>query len=94
MLWHLRGSESADVERLTLEAGLPPGIARLLAARGMTTAEQAKKFLSPALSDLHSPYLMHGLRIAVDRLRAAIEKGETIFVYGDYDVDGTTAIVS
>ena len=54
---------------------------------------QAQEFLSPSLSHLHSPYLMTGLRAAVERLRAAIERGETIFIYGDYDVDGTTAIV-
>ena len=68
-------------------------MARLLAARGIQNAEQANKFLNPSLQDLHSPYLMTGLRTAVERLRAAIERGETVFIYGDYDVDGTTAIV-
>ncbi len=93
MRWQLRHSNPTDIERLTREAGLSPTIARLLAARGITTAEQAHEFLSPSLSYLHSPYLMAGLRTAVERLRAAIERGETIFIYGDYDVDGTTAIV-
>jgi len=73
--------------------GLPVSLARLLAARGIQNAEQANKFLNPSLSDLHSPYLMTGLRAAVERLQAAIQRGETIFIYGDYDVDGTTAIV-
>jgi single-stranded-DNA-specific exonuclease len=91
--WHLRDADSSDIERLTREAGLSPVIARLLAARGITTAEQAREFLAPSLSHLHSPYLMTGLRAAVERLRVAIERGETIFIYGDYDVDGTTAIV-
>jgi single-stranded-DNA-specific exonuclease len=91
--WQLRHSNANDIELLTRDAGLSPTIARLLAARGVTTAEQAHEFLSPSLSYLHSPYLMSGLRTAVDRLRAAIERGETIFIYGDYDVDGTTAIV-
>jgi single-stranded-DNA-specific exonuclease len=68
-------------------------IARLLVARGIATAEHAHEFLSPSLSHLHSPYLMAGLRQAVERLHAAIARGETIFIYGDYDVDGTTAIV-
>ena len=67
--------------------------ARLLAVRGIKTAEQARKFLNPSLQDLHSPSLMTGLSIAVERLRAAIERGETVLIYGDYDVDGTTAIV-
>jgi single-stranded-DNA-specific exonuclease len=91
--WQLRHTDPLDIEHLTREAGLSPVIARLLVGRGITAAEQAQQFLAPSLSHLHSPYLMAGLRSAVDRLRAAIERGETIFIYGDYDVDGTTAIV-
>ena len=93
MRWALRNAEFQDVQRLALEAGLPVSLARLLAVRGIQNAEQAHKFLNPSLQDLHSPYLMTGLRVAVKRLQAAIERGETVFVYGDYDVDGTTAIV-
>ena len=93
MRWRLRESNPGAVARLTRESGLAPVIARLLAARGIVTLEQATEFLAPSLSHLHSPYLMAGLRTAVDRLRAAIERNETIFIYGDYDVDGTTAIV-
>jgi single-stranded-DNA-specific exonuclease len=91
--WALRNAESQDVQRLALETGLPISTARLLAVRGILTAEQAHKFLTPSLQDLHSPSLMTGLRVAVGRLRAAIERGETVLIYGDYDVDGTTAIV-
>jgi single-stranded-DNA-specific exonuclease len=91
--WRLRESPPENVDRLTREAGLSPVIARLLASRGIVTPQQAEEFLAPSLAHLHSPYLMSGLRAAVDRLRAAIERGETIFIYGDYDVDGTTAIV-
>ncbi|HZL66744.1 MAG TPA: single-stranded-DNA-specific exonuclease RecJ [Candidatus Limnocylindrales bacterium] len=93
MRWALRNAESQDVQRLALETGLPVATARLLAVRGIQTAEQAHKFLTPSLQDLHSPDLMTGLRVAVERLRAAIERGETVLIYGDYDVDGTTAIV-
>ncbi|MGA2905316.1 MAG: single-stranded-DNA-specific exonuclease RecJ [Candidatus Korobacteraceae bacterium] len=93
MRWLLRNADSQDVQRLALEISLPVSFARLLAVRGIQTAEQAHKFLSPSLQDLHSPYLMSGLRCAVERLRAAIERGETVLIYGDYDVDGTTAIV-
>ncbi len=93
MRWDLRNAESQDVQRLALETGLPISTARLLAVRGIQTAEQAHKFLTPSLQDLHSPGLMTGLRVAVERLRAAIERGETVLIYGDYDVDGTTAIV-
>ena len=93
MRWVLRNAEPDQVQRLALEMGLPVWLARLLAARGIQTPEQAHKFLSPSLQDLHSPYLMTGLRAAVERLRAAIERDETVLIYGDYDVDGTTAIV-
>ena len=93
MRWLLRSSDPDTITALTRDVGLTPVIARLLATRGISTPEQAQQFLSPSLSHLHSPYLMSGLRAAVDRLRAAIERGETIFIYGDYDVDGTTAIV-
>ena len=93
MRWRLRESSPENVDRLTREAGLSPLIARLLAARGIATPQRAEEFLSPSLSHLHSPYLMSGLRAAVDRLRAAIERKETVFIYGDYDVDGTSAIV-
>lgn len=68
-------------------------LARLLLIRGITDAETADRFLSPKLDHLHSPYLMTGMKAAVDRLDAAIERKEGILIYGDYDVDGTTAIV-
>ena len=93
MRWALRQAETSQVERLAAEAALPLPIARLLIVRGIATAEEAQKFLNPTLDLLHSPYLMAGLRPAVERLRAAIERDETVFIYGDYDVDGTTAIV-
>ena len=93
MRWVLRNADPQHVQRLALEMSLPVSFARLLAVRGIQTAEQAHKFLSPSLQDLHSPYLMTGLRCAVERLRAAIERGETVLIYGDYDVDGTTAVV-
>ena len=78
MRWHLRHSDTSDIERLKREAGLSPVIARLLVGRGITTAEQAQQFLAPSLSHLHSPYLMARLRAALERLRAAIERGETV----------------
>ena len=68
-------------------------LARLLVMRGVNDPETAERFLAPSLADLHSPYLMAGMKGAVDRLDAAIEHKEGILIYGDYDVDGTTAIV-
>ena len=93
MRWTLRNADPQHVDTLSRELKLPQWQARLLVARGITAADQAQKFLSPSLSDLHSPYLMTGLREAVERLRAAIERSETVLIYGDYDVDGTTAVV-
>jgi len=70
-----------------------PVLADLLVARGIDAPEEAMRFLAPKLSDLHDPLLMSGMRAALDRLEAALERKEKILIYGDYDVDGTTAIV-
>jgi single-stranded-DNA-specific exonuclease len=68
-------------------------LSRLLLARNVSDHETAQRFLTPSLSLLHSPYRMHGMRAAVARLAAAIAQKEKVLIYGDYDVDGTTAIV-
>jgi len=90
--WSVRPFDPAIVARLT-ESNISPVIARLLAQRGIATPEAAASFLHPKLEDLHSPYLMAGMQRAVERLLAAIERQEKILIYGDYDVDGTTAVV-
>ena len=72
---------------------LPPVVAALLAGRGIRDAEQAIRFLNPSLADLYSPYLMLGMRAAVERISLAIGRRERVLVYGDYDVDGTMATV-
>src|SRR5581483_1144096 len=61
--------------------------------RGVSDVTAAQQFLAPSLSHLHSPYMMTGMRAAVERLSAAIARQEKVLIYGDYDVDGTTAIV-
>ncbi len=68
-------------------------LAPLLVRRGITDPESASKFLSPSLSHLHAPERMAGLRAAIDRIDAAIERKEPILIYGDYDVDGTMAVI-
>jgi len=68
-------------------------VAFLLVQRGIELPETALRFLSPSLNDLHSPYLMTGMKAAVERLESAIERQEKVLIYGDYDVDGTTAVV-
>lgn len=80
-----------DMPTPLLEAGLPVQLARVLWARGVTTPQEAEAFLSPQVSGLHDPYLLHDMQPAVDRIRAALAGGEHITVYGDYDVDGVCA---
>jgi len=93
MRWALRTADDAIAQRLASESQLSAIVARLLVARGIQSEEAAQQFLSPALSHLHSPYLMLGMKAAVERLRSAIANKEPILIYGDYDVDGTTAVV-
>jgi single-stranded-DNA-specific exonuclease len=83
----------ASVPFLRTNLVLRNTLAKLLVLRGIDSSESALPFLSPSLAHLHSPYLMNGMKAAVDRLDAAIERKERILVYGDYDVDGTTAVV-
>ncbi|HXA84370.1 MAG TPA: single-stranded-DNA-specific exonuclease RecJ [Candidatus Dormibacteraeota bacterium] len=92
MRWSFSNPDAAQVEALRVEANVSPIVARLLALRGITLAN-AVNFLSPSLDHLHSPYLMRGMTAAVERLSAAIANKEGILIYGDYDVDGTTAVV-
>jgi single-stranded-DNA-specific exonuclease len=73
--------------------GAFPTLARLLLRRGLTDADSAARYLVPSLGHLHAPERMTGLRAAVDRLDAAIERKDPILIYGDYDVDGTMAVI-
>jgi single-stranded-DNA-specific exonuclease len=93
MHWSVATANPEAVSRLASELNLPPLLARLLVLRGMETPEAAERFLDPRLDQLHAPSLMAGMDPAVTRLRRAIERGEKILVYGDYDVDGTMAVV-
>jgi single-stranded-DNA-specific exonuclease len=102
MKWIPKAADAAEIDLLAAQLSANPAtknphlastIARLLITRGIKTAESAERFLSPSLAHLHSPYLMRGMQSAVDRIDAAIERKEGILIYGDYDVDGTTAIV-
>lgn len=77
---------------LAEELGVSPVLAQLLIQRGITTFDEAKKFFRPQLSDLHDPFLMKDMDKAVNRLNQAIANKEKILIYGDYDVDGATAV--
>ncbi len=85
-------ADPAKVDKLSAEVGIDRVLADLLVKRGVETFEQARSFFRPSLSDLHDPFLMKDMDVAVERLHKAISGGEKILVYGDYDVDGTTAV--
>ena len=91
--WILRESDPSAASALAREAGLPLLIAELLVARGVRSAAEAERFLHPQFEHLHDPYSMLGMERAVARIQRAIGARETILIYGDYDVDGTTAVV-
>jgi single-stranded-DNA-specific exonuclease len=105
MQWIHKDTDKASVARLAADlshnsglalisdAGTKNILAPLLVRRGITDLESAQKFLSPSLDHLHAPELMLGLRAAADRIDAAIERKEPILIYGDYDVDGTMAVI-
>lgn len=88
------GFDTEVVEQLRAELDVSEIIATLLAQRGLHSREEARSFFRPKLEDLHDPFLMKDMDIAVDRLIRAIEQDEKILVYGDYDVDGTTAVAT
>ena len=79
-------------DRLASQLGLSPVVCLLLVQRGLTTVEEVKKFFKPSLNDLHDPFLMPDMEKAVKRLNKALGNKEKILIYGDYDVDGTTAV--
>ncbi|MEL4306997.1 single-stranded-DNA-specific exonuclease RecJ [Joostella sp. CR20] len=81
-----------DIDALANSLGVHPTIAVLLLQRGITNFEEAKKFFRPSLDDLHDPFLMKDMAKAVARIETAFANNENILVYGDYDVDGTTAV--
>jgi len=89
--WNVRRPGSPGVRRTLEAAGLAPLCASLLSARGINTPEEAARFLASGPERFHDPFLLTDMDKAVGRVRRAIESGETIAVYGDYDVDGITA---
>jgi single-stranded-DNA-specific exonuclease len=89
--WILKEADPGIIARHVQELKVSPLLARLLALRGLNDPERAKRYLAPSLrSDLPSPFLMADMDAAVDRLAYAVQHRETVAVWGDYDVDGTT----
>jgi single-stranded-DNA-specific exonuclease len=88
--WTLIDPPDAEaVARLSREISVPESIARILLFRGIDDYDKAKAYFRPSLDNLHDPFLMGGMEIAVTRIIEGIQKGEKFFVFGDYDVDGT-----
>ena len=91
--WILRKDYDLEtVDKLAASLGVDRIIAILLVERGVTTFEEARRFFRPGLDQINDPFLMKGMREAIDRIDEAIAKQERIMVYGDYDVDGTSAV--
>ena len=89
---HLTAVEQEIQQQLERELNISSAAARMLVVRGIQTADAARAFVRPSLDRLHDPFLMRDMDKAVERLYKAITKNEKILIYGDYDVDGTTAV--
>jgi single-stranded-DNA-specific exonuclease len=92
-IWEDVACDAASVRALSQALGVPPVVARLLCQRELGDPEAAHRFLHPEMAHLHDPRLLADMGTAVDRLQAAIARGECIGIHGDYDVDGVTATV-
>lgn len=91
--WVLKDQGNKDeIEKLAGELNIGTSLARLLMQRNIKTFDQAKEFFRPSLNDLHDPFLMKDMAIAIERIEQAIRNKESIMIYGDYDVDGTTSV--
>ena len=93
--WNIRCLTAVEQEmqqQLEKELNISSAAARMLVVRGIQTADEARAFVRPSLDKLHDPFLMKDMDKAVERLHQAITQGEKILIYGDYDVDGTTAV--
>lgn len=91
--WVLKQNGDASlVSGIAGALGIENALAELLVQRGITSFEEAKAFFRPDLSQLHDPFLLNDMDKAIDRIEAAKTQGQKILVFGDYDVDGTTAV--
>ena len=93
MRWNLKKTPDLQkVNQLAKDLSINKTLAKILVQRNVDSFEKAKKFFRPSLNDLHDPFLMKDMDIAVNRIEQAIQNNENILVFGDYDVDGTTAV--
>jgi single-stranded-DNA-specific exonuclease len=92
-IWDTATCDAETVDLLTRELGVSPIIARLLCIRGLGERETARRFLNPTLDDLHDPFRLTDMTVAIERIRGAVARRERIAIHGDYDVDGVTSTV-
>lgn len=92
--WQIIEGDSAKVKALQAALKIHPILCELLVQRGIEDFDKAKQFFRPSLNDLHDPYLMKDMDKAVARIETAFENNESIMVFGDYDVDGTTSVAT
>ena len=92
-IWETIACEDSPIVALSRELGVSPVTARLLCIRGLGAPDDARRFLSPRIDDLHDPFRLAGMSIAVDRILRAIGSKDRIAIHGDYDVDGVTSTV-
>jgi single-stranded-DNA-specific exonuclease len=90
--WKLKQTDDFKVQELASALKVHPLVSRILVGRGIETFEEAKKYFRPDLSQLHDPWLMKDMDLAVNRIEEAIRRNEKILVFGDYDVDGTSSV--
>ena len=93
MRWTLKTTPNiTTVQQLSKDLSIDTTLSKLLVQRGISTFEEAKKFFRPSLEELHDPFLLKDMDLAVSRIEKAIASNENILIYGDYDVDGTTSV--
>lgn len=92
--WHILEADSAKVAALQTALKIHPILCELLVQRGIENFDKAKQFFRPSLNDLHDPWLMKDMDKAVTRITKAFDENESIMVFGDYDVDGTTSVAT
>lgn len=93
--WLIKSTPDQEIiDQLVTDIKIEPALASILAQRGVSSFDEAQYFFRPKLEDLHDPFLMKDLKEAVDRINLAMANGEKIMIFGDYDVDGTTAVAT
>src|SRR5436305_15074291 len=90
--WKIKTADAAAAKTLYDSLKINPAICKILVQRNIKTFDEGKSYFRPQLSDLHDPWLMKDMKLAVSRILSALQNNENILIFGDYDVDGTTSV--